>query len=99
MVDMKGAVRAAMVFAKDLLPEVKDIRLEEVELRQGHYENSASEGRIFKQDPFWRVVVSFATNAPATYAIVTGNELPRVYKTIAIDPETGQGTSLKVWNQ
>jgi hypothetical protein len=82
MVDMKGAVRAAMVFAKDMFPEVKDIRLEEVE--------PSSNG--------WSVVVSFATDAPATYAIVTGRELPRVYKTVAIESD-GQPSSLKVWNQ
>jgi len=83
MIDMKGAVRAAMVFSKDMFPEVKDIRLEEVE--------PSSNG--------WSVVVSFAADAPATYAIVTGRELPRVYKTIAIESETGQAMSLKVWNQ
>lgn len=83
MVDMKGAVRAAMVFAKDMFPEVKGIRLEEVE--------PTSNG--------WSVVVSFVADAPDTYAIVTGRELPRVYKTIVIESETGQALSLKVWNQ
>ena len=44
-VDMKGAVKAAIACVEGFFPEAKDILLEEVELRQGHYENDASEGR------------------------------------------------------
>jgi hypothetical protein len=81
MVDMKGAVKAAMVFAKDLFPQAKDIRLEEVE--------PSSNG--------WSVVISYATDQSSTFAIMRGEEGPRVFKKIAIESETGQAQSLKVW--
>jgi hypothetical protein len=45
MVDMKGAVKAAIACIESFFPEAKDILLEEVEARQGHYENNPSEGR------------------------------------------------------
>jgi len=44
-VDMKGAVQSAFAFTKDMFPQAKDIRLEEVE--------PGSVG--------WTVVISFST--------------------------------------
>jgi hypothetical protein len=82
-VDMKGAVQAAMTFAKDMFPQAKDIRLEEVEPRSGG----------------WSVVVSFTTGEPGTLAQVIGGAVPRLFKTIAIASEGGQAISLKVWKQ
>ena len=34
-IDMKGSVQAAIAFAKDMFPQAKDIRLEEVEASSG----------------------------------------------------------------
>jgi hypothetical protein len=82
-VDMKGAVQAAFAFTKDIFSQAKDIRLEEVEARSGG----------------WSVVISFTTGEPGTLSQVMGGGAPRLYKTIAIDSETGQAQSLKVWKQ
>lgn len=82
-VDMKGAVQAAIAFAKDFFPEARDIRLEEVE--------PSSEG--------WSVVISFSTGEPGTLSLVMGAGAPRAYKKITIASETGQAQSLKVWKQ
>jgi hypothetical protein len=82
-VDMKGAVQAAFAFAKDMFPEAKDLRLEEVEAKSGG----------------WSVVVSFTTGEPGTLSQVMGGGAPRLFKTIAIDSESGQAQSLKVWKQ
>jgi hypothetical protein len=80
-IDMKGAVRIALAFAKDMLPVAKDIRLEEVE--------PVSVG--------WSVVISYATNQSPSFAILRGEEESRSYKKIAINAETGTAQSLKVW--
>ncbi len=80
-IDMKGAVQVAIAFAKDMFPQAKDIRLEEVEARSGG----------------WSVVISFVTGELGTLSQVMGGGAPRLYKTIAIDSETGKAQSLKVW--
>jgi hypothetical protein len=80
-IDMKGAVQSAMVFTKDLLPEAKDIRLEEVEPISGG----------------WSVVISYATNQSATFAVLRGEEGPRAFKKITIDSKSGKAQSLKAW--
>jgi len=82
-VDMKGAVQAAIAFAKDMFPQAKDIRLEEVEARSGG----------------WSVVISFVSGEPGTLAQVMGGGAPRLFKTIAIDSASGNAQSLKVWKQ
>ncbi len=82
-IDMKGAVQAAIAFAKDMFPQAKDIRLEEVEARSGG----------------WSVVISFATGEPGTLSLVMGGAAPRLFKTIAIDSASGKAQSLKVWKQ
>ena len=82
-VDIKGAVQAAFAFTKDMFSQAKDIRLEEVEARSGG----------------WSVVVSFTTGEAGTLSQVLGGEAPRLYKTVAIDSETGKAQSLKVWKQ
>jgi hypothetical protein len=81
LVDMKQAVQKAIAFAKDFYPQVRDIRLEEVEPTSGG----------------WSVVVSFATGESSTLAYALGQGDPRIYKTITIDSESGQARSLKVW--
>ena len=81
--DMKSAVQSAFAFAKDMFPQAKDIRLEEVEARSGG----------------WSVVISFATGEPGTLSQVMGGGAPRLFKTITIDSESGQAQSLKVWKQ
>ena len=82
-IDMKGAVQAAIAFAKEFFPQAKDIRLEEVE--------PVSSG--------WSVVISFTTGEPGTLAFALGQGVPRIYKTIAIESESGHAQSLKVWKQ
>jgi len=72
---MKGAVQAAFAFAKDMFPQAKDIRLEEVE--------PGSVG--------WTVVISFSTGEPGTIAQVMGGGAPRLFKTIAVDSASGTG--------
>jgi hypothetical protein len=85
MVDLKSSVKTATAFAKEMFPEAMDIRLEEVEP---------------KPNGGWTVVVSFRTLEPGTLAVVMGNtEASRIFKTIAIDPLTGEPQSLKVWKQ
>ena len=82
-VGMKGAVQAAIAFAKDFFPEAKGIRLEEVEPRSGG----------------WSVVISFTTGEPGTLAVALGQGVPRIYKTITVASEGGRVQSLKVWKQ
>lgn len=82
-IDMKGAVQAAFAFTKDMFPQAKDIRLEEVE--------PGSVG--------WTVVISFSTGEPGTLAQVMGGGAPRLFKTIAVDSTDGKAQSLKVWKQ
>lgn len=82
-IDMKSAVQAAFAFIKDMFPQAKDIRLEEVE--------PGSVG--------WTVVISFSTGEPGTLAQVMGGGAPRLFKTIAVDSTSGQAQSLKVWKQ
>jgi hypothetical protein len=82
-VDMKGAVQAAFAFTKDMFPQAKDIRLEEVE--------PGSVG--------WTVVISFSTGEPGTLAQVMGGGAPRLFKTITVDSTSGKAQSLKVWKQ
>jgi hypothetical protein len=82
-IDMKGAVQSAFAFTKDMFPQAKDIRLEEVE--------PGSVG--------WTVVLSFSTGEPGTLAQVMGGGAPRLFKTIAVDSASGKAQSLKVWKQ
>jgi hypothetical protein len=82
-IDMKGAVQSAFAFTKDMFPQAKDIRLEEVE--------PGSVG--------WTVVISFSTGEPGTLAQVMGGGAPRLFKTIAVDSTSGKAQSLKVWKQ
>jgi len=81
LIDMKGAVQAAMAFAQEMLPGAKDIRLEEVEPTPAG----------------WSVVISYAPNQSSTFAIMRSEEESRVYKKIAIDSKSGRAQSLKVW--
>ena len=82
-VDMKDAVQSAFAFTKDMFPQAKDIRLEEVE--------PGSVG--------WTVVISFSTGEPGTIAQVMGGGAPRLFKTITVDSTSGKAQSLKVWKQ
>lgn len=97
-VDMKGAVKAAIACVEGFFPEAQDILLEEVELQQGHYENSPSEGRIYKQDPLWRVVVSFKSGKPGKLSEVMGGD-PRLYREIYINQGNGSLRSMRAWGR
>jgi hypothetical protein len=97
-IDMKSAVQAAITCVEGFFPEAKDILLEEVELRQGHYENSPSEGRTYKHDPLWRVVVSFKSGKPGKLSEVMGGD-PRLYREIYINPGDGLLRSMRTWGR
>lgn len=97
-VDMKGAVKEAIACVEGFFPEAKDILLEEVELRQGHYENSPSDGRIFKQDPLWRVVVSFKSGKPGKLSEVMGGD-PRLFREVNIERNSGEVRSMGTWGR
>jgi hypothetical protein len=80
-IDMKTAVKTAIVFLAELIPIAKDIRLEEVE----------------RGGPGWQVVVSYASNQSPTFAALRGEGELRIYKKIPIDGDTGEPLSLKAW--
>ena len=98
MVDMKGAVKTAIAFIEGFFPEATDILLEEVELKQGHYENSPSEGRTYKQHPFWRVVLSFKSGKPGTLSEVMGGD-PRLFREVKVERDSGEIHSMVTWGQ
>ena len=97
-VDMKGAVQAVIACVEDFFPEAKDILLEEVELQQGHYENSPSEGRTYKQDPLWRVVVSFKSGKPGKLAEVMGGDA-RLFREVRIERDSGEIDKIGIWGR
>ena len=78
---MKTAVKAALVFLAELIPSARDIRLEEVE----------------RGGSGWQVVVSYVSGQSPTFAVLRGDEEPRIYKKIPIDGDTGEALSLKAW--
>ena len=80
-IDMKTAVKTAMVFLAELIPAARDVRLEEVE----------------RGGPGWQVVVSYASSQSPTFAALRGEESLRIYKKIPIDGDTGEALSLKAW--
>jgi len=97
-IDMKGAVQAAIASVKEYFSGAKDILLEEVELQQSHYENDPSEGRKYKKDPLWRVVISFKSGEPGTLSDVMGGD-PRLYREIHIDQGNGSLRSMRAWGR
>lgn len=97
-IDMKGAVQSAFAFIEGFFPDAKDVLLEEVELKQGHYENSPSEGRMYKQHPFWRVVVSFKSGTPGTLSEVMGGA-PRLFREVKVERDSGEIHSMVSWGQ
>jgi hypothetical protein len=88
MLTVKEAVQAAEKWVRDLYPEgdIRHLRLEEVE---------------FSDDGHWRITLGWAESAirqnnltaalqPDVYA------LPRVYKTLEVDAESGEVKSMKI---
>jgi hypothetical protein len=47
--------------------------------------------------PGWIVVLSYIANQPTTLAIFNQEQLPRIFKKIPIDSESGTAQSLKAW--
>ena len=91
MIDIKQAVKNALEYVKDIIPNsgLIDPRLEEVE--------SSDNGRN------WFITVSFVRKVPPTSiaekitALGTGiNPIEREYKLITIDAETGKPLSMKI---
>ncbi|WP_041596971.1 hypothetical protein [Granulicella tundricola] len=81
MASMKQAVASAADFVKDLFPESRNIRLEEV----------AAKG------PVWNVVVSFTEGAdnPTLLTIMGGPS--RTFKQVEIERDSGEALALRVW--
>jgi hypothetical protein len=102
MIDMKGAVKAAIAFIQEFFPGAKEILLEEVELERGYYVASLP-GKppvnpTFKEDPAWRVVTSFKLEGPGTLSEVMGGD-PRLYREVYIDPDSGSLRSMRTWGK
>lgn len=90
MLNVKEATQAAEKWVRDLFPksELRHLRLEEVELS----ENERS----------WYITLGWAEAAvrePLSVSAVLDREvrvLPRVYKTLVVDAETGVVKSMKI---
>ena len=93
VVDMKGAVKAAIACVEGFFPEAKDILLEEVGLEQGRYE-----GHTYKEDPLWRVVVSFKSGKPGTLSEVMGGD-PRLFREVKVERDSGEIRSMGAWGR
>jgi hypothetical protein len=88
MLTVKEAVRAAENWIRDLYPEadIRHLRLEEVE---------------FADEGFWRITLGWAEPAVRQNSLTAALQpdvyaLPRVYKTLEVDPETGAVKSMKI---
>jgi hypothetical protein len=102
VVDMKGAVKAAIDCIESFFPEAKDILLEEVALTQGRYVANAPGGTpgspTFIDDSLWRVVISFKSGKPGTLSEIMGGD-PRLYREVYIDRESGEIRSMETWGR
>ncbi len=83
MIGVKDAVKSATEFVADLYPGARDIRLEEVEVDP-------------EEQQQWSVVLSFKTGESGTLASVMGEQ--RLFKQVAIQLESGQPISLRIWH-
>jgi hypothetical protein len=88
MLTVKEAVRAAENWIRDLYPEadIRHLRLEEVE---------------FSDEGCWRITLGWAEPAVGQNSLTAALQpdvyaLPRVYKTLEVDPETGAVRSMKI---
>jgi len=101
-IDMKEAVQAAIAFVKEYFSGAKEILLEEVGLEDGRYDTDAPAGlpggHTFKEDPLWRVVVSFKLGEPGTLSEVMGGD-PRLYRLVYIDADSGSLHSMRAWGR
>jgi hypothetical protein len=91
MLSVQEAARAARAYAQQLYDEreLKDLRVEEVELAE--------------EDATWYVTLGWIESAVKQVAGFTGTfegnqlaALPRVYKIFTIDAETGHVSSMKI---
>ena len=88
MLTVKEAVQAAEEWVRDLYPtkDLQHLRLEEVELSD--------------DDRYWRITLGWLEPAvrlnPLTAAMADVQKLPRVYKTVEVDAETGAVKSMKI---
>lgn len=88
MLTVKEAVRAAESWVRDLYPEddIRHLRLEEVE---------------FSDEGHWRITLGWLEPAVRKNSLATAlqpdaHALPRVYKTLEVDAETGAVKSMKI---
>jgi hypothetical protein len=90
MLTVKEAVRAAEQWVRDLYPqqELEHLRLEEVTLSD--------------DELYWRITLGWvepAVQVPVFSSALGGRDihvLPRVYKTLEVDAETGDVKSMKI---
>jgi len=90
MLTVKEAVQAAEQWVRELYPkqELEHLRLEEVTLSE--------------DDRYWRITLGWvepAVQMPASISFALGKDihvLPRVYKTLEVDAETGAVKSMKI---
>lgn len=92
MIDIKTAVAAAEGYVRELYPEaeLRFLRVEEIELSE--------DGRIWEVTLGW-VERAIRESGPALGNLSGATEiltLPRVYKRLAIDADTGAVRSLKI---
>jgi hypothetical protein len=88
MLTVKEAVQVAESWVRDLYPEaeIRHLRLEEVE---------------FSDDACWRITLGWAEPAVRQNSLTAALQpdvyaLPRVYKTLDVDAETGAVKSMKI---
>jgi hypothetical protein len=88
MLTVKEAVQAAERWIRDLYPEadIQHLRLEEVE---------------FSDDAHWRITLGWVEPAVRQNSLTAALQpdvyaLPRVYKTLEVDAETGAVRSMKI---
>lgn len=88
MLTVKEAVQAAENWVRDLYPEteIRHLRLEEVE---------------FSDDAHWRITLGWTEPAVRQNSLTAALQpdvyaLPRVYKTLEVDAESGAVKSMKI---
>ena len=81
MVNVKEAVRSAIGFLGDMIPDAKDPRLEEIE-RTGQG---------------WVITLSYVSmSTPAELLSILPSGPSRIYRTILIDADSGDFVSMKI---
>jgi predicted transcriptional regulator len=87
MIEVKQAVRIATDYLTDLIPNIRDVQLEEVEF-------------VDILPPQWNITLSYLRpvdpESLSAIAELTGHKYERVYKEIAVDAVSGACVSIKI---